>query len=227
MSTPASEGAYGREYEIIAHFKALAEKETIAPEEASAAILDFCNHYNRLLDDSKIVSTVGDRLQRKIKGANSMLREQAEEIKRINGDLQYKNVQLQETIDELTRTKASRRATTFVLGIAMVIFILSELMEKWIEGATSTIAAGPYISWGFKIFLVLLFKPLETLLERSFMHSAKRRKDAELAAANAALAAEPAPAAKPVTERPGLRPRPQAAMVAAAEASTPAQAPGL
>jgi hypothetical protein len=178
----SSDVAYTKENEIIARYRALAEQKDITPEQVSLALNEVCNQYERLLDDSKLLTSVGDRLQRKLKSANQMLREQSEEIKRINNSLNEKNTELQLTIDELTRAKASRRATTLLFILTIALFIISELIEQYIESSTSQLAHGWMYTWGLKLILVVSLKPLEGLLERYTLKNALRAQERERAA---------------------------------------------
>lgn len=186
-----SDVAYTKESEIIARYRALAEQKDLSPAQVSIALTEICNQYERLLDDSKLLTSVGDRLQRKLKSANQMLREQSEEIKRINGTLHEKNTELQLTIDELTRAKASRRATTLLFMVTIALFIISELIEQYIENSTSQLAHGWMYTWGLKLVLVVSLKPIEGLLEKYTLKNALRAQERERAAQAEANAQQP------------------------------------
>jgi hypothetical protein len=190
----SSDIAYSRESEIIGRYRTLAHKESITPVEAGQALQEMCTNYERLLDDSKLLTSIGDRLQRKLKSANLMMREQAEEIKRVNANVQEKNIELQLTVDELTRVKASRRARTFVLGLALVLFVLSELIEQFLDDFLSSTTVNRnlafYISLFLKAGLVLLFKPAETFMENRIMQRSAKEKAADKLQKKAELKAE-------------------------------------
>ncbi|MDX2062791.1 MAG: hypothetical protein SFY70_07000 [Bacteroidia bacterium] len=179
--------AYSREQDILVQYRTLAGQADLSVVAAREALSDLTRQYERLVDDTKLLTSVGDRLQRKLKSANLMMREQAEEIKRVNATLQEKNVTLQLTIDELTRAKASRRATALVLVAAFVLFLVSELLEETADTYFASVVGsdwGNAVSWIFKIVLVLLFKPAEQLLERRILKNNQKRgsSDEEIAA---------------------------------------------
>lgn len=181
MAQLSQDVAYAKESEIISQFRSVAAREDLTREATAEALNSLCAQYERLLDDSKLLTSVGDRLQRKLKGANLMLREQADEIKRINGTLQDKNTQLLETIDELTRTKASRRAQAVTFSITVLLFFISEFLEDYFAKLASSSEYAAWISWGSKIALLLMFKPLEGLTESYMVRQAKRKKEQEQA----------------------------------------------
>lgn len=205
-----SDIAYSRESEIISHFRSLATKPERSPEQIAEALKDLTNHYERLLDDSKLLTSVGDRLQKKLKGANLMLREQAEEIKRANSAIQEKNVALQESLDALTKAKASRRASALLIIVALILFLAAEVPEPWIESGLSRFGGAGYVAiWGIKIALTLLLLPIQSTLEKVILKQETKRAEADKAAQakrDAAQAASAPPAAEP-ERAPGGPPR--------------------
>lgn len=223
-----SDIAYSRESEIINHFRTIASKQNRSVEETSEALNDLTQHYERLLDDSKLLTSVGDRLQKKLKSANLMLREQADEIKRANLAIQEKNVALQESLDALTRAKASRRATALLVIVALVLFLAAEIPESSIEQALSQYGfLGAVAVWSLKVVITLTLLPVQTGLERFILNQETRRaeRDRAAAAANAPPVVEkPAEVERP--NRPGRPPRPTPSPTPPAEVEkTPAAQP--
>lgn len=139
----------------------------MSSEEIKNQLQIFAKNHKKLLQEVKLLTSVGDRLQKKVKSANEMLQEQAEEIKKINKDLQDKNIELQFTIDELTKAKAGKRATTIILIFALVLFIITELLESTFESFFT--GANMLIIYAFKISLALGFKPIEGVLENAII----------------------------------------------------------
>ena len=157
-----------KETEIINQLDHLINNiETLPPEEIKSQLQVFAKNHKKLLQEVKLLTSVGDRLQKKVKSANEMLQEQAEEIRKINKDLQDKNIELQFTIDELTKAKAGKRATTIILIFALVLFLFTELLESMFE--TFFTGANMLIIYAFKISLALGFKPIEGLLESAII----------------------------------------------------------
>jgi hypothetical protein len=180
-SSNKSEIAYQRENELLSKFKTVAQSEDLSKEEYRTAIDELLKSYTTLLSDTKLLTSVGDRLQRKLKGANMLLQQQSEEIQRINDNLQLTNVELKNTIDELTKARASRKAQTFILIFVVVLMVATEVMEEFfIEKFVDTY----FVDWD-KIFqfmiglipkalIVMLLKPIEGYTERYFIRQAQR-----------------------------------------------------
>ncbi|MCS7073862.1 MAG: hypothetical protein NZ108_05290 [Bacteroidia bacterium] len=168
------DAAYEKENQFIQQFKALANQENLDPEEAKKSMKEMQIRYEKLLDEVMLLTSVGDRLQRKIKAANTLLKEQAEEIRQINASLNQKNEELQLTIDELTRAKSGRKATTIILLITICLFIASEFAEYLFQTITHFDQQAVVYTTIFKVFLCLTFKPIESYLEDSFLKRAMK-----------------------------------------------------
>jgi hypothetical protein len=176
-----AEVAYGREEELVVRFKALAIKEDISREEYTAAIDEFGKAYESLLADTKLLTSVGDRLQRKLKQANALERAQRDQIKLQAEDLQSKNVALQTTLDELSKAKASRKAQAFILILAITLFVGTEVLERVFDSFVDVdTVKGFLVSNGLKVVLVIALKPLEGYLEAYFVRQAISKEKREL-----------------------------------------------
>jgi hypothetical protein len=176
----SSDVAYARETETLSRFKQLVGREDISKEEALEGLSTMLKDYDRLLTDVKLLTSVGDRLQRKLKSANVMLREQSDEIRSINENLQVTNTELKLTIDELTKTRAGRKAQTYVLTVTIILFFISELLEKVMENYLNSSTSEQIVAWGMKLLLVLLIKPLEGYIEQRLVRAAMNQKSREL-----------------------------------------------
>jgi hypothetical protein len=174
--TSSADVAYSKEISIYNKYKELVKRDDITLEESKKGLKELVKYYGRLLDDVKLLTSVGDRLQRKLKSANSMLNQQAEEIKQINQDLQKTNNELKLTIDELTRTRAGRKARTFVLFVAVILFVFSENIENVLDSMLGESTMGIILNWTLKITLMLLLKPLEGFVENRMVKSAMDKK---------------------------------------------------
>lgn len=77
--------------------------------------------------------------------------------------IQEQNAELKDTIDELTKTKISRKAILLTLLLAIVLFLLSEgFIDPAIESHSQSLA----LSMAGKLLIALMLKPLEGLIER-------------------------------------------------------------
>ena len=170
--------AYAPEIEFLNEYKEFVEKNRkgeldYSKEEIQENFDLVLEKYERLLGDVKLLTSVGDRLQRKLKSANVMLQQQSDEIAQINSDLTNTNEELKLTIDELTRARAGRKAQTYILFAAIVLFIIAELLEEVFENSLGQDDIWSIVlSWGFKLLLVLIIKPLERVIEGRLVNAA-------------------------------------------------------
>ncbi|MCX7606151.1 MAG: hypothetical protein N2170_02635 [Bacteroidia bacterium] len=135
--------------------------------EERARLEEIQQRYEDLLKTARLVTRMGDRLQAKLKAANQELAEKNEEIARYNAELQQKNKELQDTLDALQASQRRRKAVT-VLGIStIVIFMVTELIEYYIEQTASDATSqwASFFSFGLKALVAVAFKPLEELVE--------------------------------------------------------------
>jgi hypothetical protein len=141
-----------KETEILNSSKKICESETVDKD----AYEDLCRNYEDLLNQGKLITRVSDRLQNKLNNANEATAQ--------------KNIELQKTIDELTKTKISKKAITIVLILAIFLFILSEvIIDPFIEKYSNSFL----LSLFSKGVIALLLKPLESFVESSLLHKAK------------------------------------------------------
>lgn len=158
---------YEREANVLKEARELSVDETISLEEKEQLFKELCVQYEDLLDQCKLITKVSDRLQKKINTANEKLEE--------------KNVELQLTIDALTKARVGRKAATFALIIAGLLFLIIEgLIEPSIEDwAVSHNHWGEntvfYTSLGIKLVLALLIKPIEMIVERTMLKRVQRQ----------------------------------------------------
>jgi len=133
-------------------------------------------HYHSLLHTAQLVTRMGDRLQAKLRAANEELAQKNAEIARYNEALQKKNQELQETLDALQESQRRRKALT-VLGLSTIaIFMVTELIEYYIEQTASKATSqwANFFSFGFKAIVALAFKPLEELVESLLARSVRK-----------------------------------------------------
>lgn len=126
----------------------------------------FCEQYEELVSQAKVITRVSDRLQKKLDTANVQIREQNDEIKE-------KNVQLGETIQQLAQARVGRRASTIMLTVALLLFVIEQIfIEDWIQSLDLPI---PYLDLGILAILFFVVKSLESGLENYFMNREKKK----------------------------------------------------
>lgn len=141
---------YTEEVEKLKKFKKFQDKNNIPIEQYKTEYSNLVNGFEDLLNQVKVITKIGDRLQ-----------------KRLN----EKNEELQFTIEELVRVKISRKVTTIVFIVAIVIFLVVEaFIEPIIESHTDF-----YYGLIIKLVLVLSIKPVEMAIEQKLINRAKRK----------------------------------------------------
>jgi len=155
---------YQKELESLKQSKEFLEQGNFSRDEASDELKRLIANYEELLDQTKIITRISDRLQGKLNLTNDKLND--------------KNEELQRTIDDLLKARMGKKATYIVLIFAIALFIITEaFVEPQIESYASLHFArnAMLISLLFKGFIAILIKPLETLIERALVKRARRR----------------------------------------------------
>ena len=84
-------------------FRSKLEANTIYKEDLD----EFSDQYEELVAQTKVITRVSDRLQKKLDSANLQIREQNDEIK-------DKNFELEQTVDQLAKARVGRKAVSEV-----------------------------------------------------------------------------------------------------------------
>ncbi|NOR87922.1 MAG: hypothetical protein GQ527_09955 [Bacteroidales bacterium] len=160
------ENIYHREKASLERTQAFLESEEEKTVETSINELkEISNNYEELLDQTVLITRISDRLQKKLDQTNDKLLS-------LNDQLNDKNVELQSTIDDLTKARVGRKATTIVFVFALVLFVFSEaLIEPYIE----SIADNIYLSLSIKAVIAMSIKPLESLVESRMLKSVRKK----------------------------------------------------
>jgi tetratricopeptide (TPR) repeat protein len=88
-------------------------------------------------------------------------------IKAQKAEIEHKNRELQDTIDELTRAKIGRRAKAFTLGIAVVLFIFQDAI---LRTALTLLASDNYfILLAVKMAIIFSLSPINRAIERHLL----------------------------------------------------------
>lgn len=167
---------FNKESSILEKVKLSIREGCLSSEEIETSYHELSNHYEKLLKDTKVLTSVSDRLHHKFNNANQQLKTQKDEIGEINEELKLNNQVLQDTVEMLMQAKVSQKASSIVLLIAIILFIFSEwIIEPFIEQNTSS----EYIGLLLKGVITLLVKPIDMLVERFLMKRAIKGVNAE------------------------------------------------
>ena len=165
---------FEREVKLLKESKAILGVESKDAAKIRHEMSVLVGHYEDLLDQSKLITKVSDRLQKKIIRATT-----AEE---------EKNAELHKTIDALTKAKVGRKAATMTLGIAVGLFLVGEgllepQIDKWV--ANSSLAQYRFdnvnlIGLGLKGLIAILIRPIEKIVQKRMMDKAMKEKALEV-----------------------------------------------
>lgn len=127
----------------------------------------FSDDYEELVAQAKVITRVSDRLQKKLDTANIQIREQNDEIK-------VKNVELEDTIVQLAKAKVGRKASTIMLAVALLLFFLEQYyLQPFIEEVIPL--SYSFLSAIILIGLFFLVKFLESGLEKYFLKQEQKK----------------------------------------------------
>jgi predicted ribosome quality control (RQC) complex YloA/Tae2 family protein len=159
----AKRHVFEKETAILERIQEFLKRDGVSNDDYRQELEEVKDYYEDLLDQGMLITKVSDRLQNKLNNLNSKLND--------------KNTELQDTIDELTKAKVGRRATTIVLLVAIVLFIVSEgILEPQIE---ANLGDNVWMGLLLKGVIALLLKPIETFTEKYLMRRALKAKQAE------------------------------------------------
>lgn len=142
------EKLFRNENNVLEHYKGVVVRD-ISPDEAKAELTKLTDRYESLLNQTRFLTWISGRLERK--------------LQRKNRELIDNNDTLQRTLNELTKAEAGRSAYTIIYFIAIVLFVLEELfIEPLINLMGNSVGYGILI----KLVIVLLLKISEGFIEK-------------------------------------------------------------
>ncbi len=117
--------------------------------------------------------------ERKIKNlhlifAAEQTQKENEVIKSQKAEIERKNAQLQRTVDELTRTRVSRKAKAITLVVAVFLFLLEEVVLHFTEGIYTQ--NNFILSLSIKGVILISLKPIESFIESFMLRKIMREK---------------------------------------------------
>lgn len=142
------EKLFRNENSILDQYQALTLRDNPA-DTANAALRKLTHKYKVLLDQTRFLTWISGRLERK--------------LQRKNRELHENNIHLQRTLDELTKAEAGRSAYAIIYFIAIVLFVLEEFfVEPFIELLGGNVGYGILI----KLAIVIMLKISEGFIEK-------------------------------------------------------------
>jgi len=146
------EKLFRNENSILQHYKVIAV-ENNSHDQAREALKDLTGKYERLLNQTRFLTWISGRLERK--------------LQRKNKELSDSNLNLHKTLKELTKAEAGKSAYAIIYFIAIILFVLEEVFIEPIVAAV-----GGNLGYGIliKLMIVLLLKVSEGFIERKIIH---------------------------------------------------------
>jgi two-component system, sensor histidine kinase LadS len=106
------ESIFEKETEVISHSKGVVKKAGDKVELGEYKLL--LDNYEQLLEEMRLITTISDKIQGKLKIANEQLKAQSEQINKMNWMLDAENSKLQVNIKELARSKVMLHEIDFI-----------------------------------------------------------------------------------------------------------------
>ena len=143
------EKLFKNEMNVLIHYRDLVNRVD-SVEDTKAALENLTNKYKTLLEQTRFLTWISGRLERK--------------LHRKNLELNGKNNRLVSTLKELTKAEAGRNAYAVIYFIAIALFVLEEF---FVEPVINMFGKGVWFSILIKLVIVLLLKVSEGFIERS------------------------------------------------------------
>jgi hypothetical protein len=162
------EKLFRRENAVLEKYQQLSQKD-ISVAESKEALTKLTDRYEALLDQTRFLTWISGRLERK--------------LQRTNKELQNNNDALRQTLDELTKSEASRSASAIIYFVAIALFVLE---EYFVEPVINVLGDSASYSILIKLMIVLLLKVTEGFLERKITRKRQLTITAEQEASHSA-----------------------------------------
>lgn len=147
MKKQKEDKLFSKEAAILQQYRELLARDE-SPTVSKESLEDLTNKYSNLLEQSRFLTWISGRLERKLQKANQ--------------DMFTKNHKLQTTVDELVKAKAGRNAYAIIYFIAIILFVLEEF---FVEPVINMFGDGVGFSILIKLVIVLLLKVSEGFIE--------------------------------------------------------------
>jgi hypothetical protein len=147
----AEDKLFSNEAKILHHYRDLLD--THEGDKIDRAVLeDLVKKYGTLLEQSKFLTWISGRLERK--------------LQKVNQELFVKNHDMQNALNDLIKAKAGKSAYTIIYFIAIVLFVLEEF---FVEPVITAFGGGLSYSILIKLVIVLLLKSSEGFIEEQLI----------------------------------------------------------
>jgi hypothetical protein len=120
---------------------------------------ELLKKYSSLLEQSKFLTWISGRLERK--------------LQKVNQELFVKNHDMQNALDDLIKAKAGRSAYAIIYFIAIILFVLEEF---FVEPVINVLGGGLWYGILIKLVIVLFLKSSEGFIEEQIISKSPLKK---------------------------------------------------
>jgi hypothetical protein len=142
------EKLFRNEIAVLNHYREMVMRENTA-EDTKQALENLTNKYKSLLEQTRFLTWISGRLERK--------------LHRTNSELLVKNNKLVNALNDLTKAEAGRSAYAIIYFIAIALFVLEEF---FVEPVINMFGEGVGFGILIKLVIVLLLKVSESFIEK-------------------------------------------------------------
>jgi hypothetical protein len=154
----AEDKLFSNEAKVLHHYRDLLE--TQKGEKIDRVVLEeLLKKYSSLLEQSKFLTWISGRLERK--------------LQKVNQELFVKNHDMQNALDDLIKAKAGKSAYAIIYFIAIILFVLEEF---FVEPLISVMGGGLWYGVLIKLVIVLLLKSSEGFIEEQIISKSPLKK---------------------------------------------------
>ena len=145
------EKLFKNEIKVLNDYREMVDQD-YSYEDTKAALQRLTFKYKALLEQTRFLTWISGRLERK--------------LYRTNRELFEKNNKLQSTLNDLTKAEAGRSAYAIIYFIAIVLFVLE---EYFVEPIINMFGENVWYSILFKLVIVLMLKVSEGFIEKKII----------------------------------------------------------
>ena len=152
---------YHEEQRILSDYVGKVKNKDLSMDDA----VNIAVNYKDLLDQSKVITRISDRLQKKLDHANQKIKSQ-------NSEIQKKNSELEITIEKLDKMTVGKKASRLLFVLFLVLFITEQL---FLEPIIETVVDIPFMDIGVMLVFAISLKFFESSLEQYFLKKIKKK----------------------------------------------------
>jgi len=142
------EKLFKNEMNVLLHYREIVNRENTI-QDTKSALENLTNKYKTLLEQTRFLTWISGRLERK--------------LHRKNLELNDKNNRLVSTLKELTKAEAGKSAYAIIYFITIMLFVLEEF---FVEPVIKVFGDSLTFSILIKLVIVLLLKVSEGFIEK-------------------------------------------------------------